>query len=151
MLARAFDQVGQGDYEGVVRMLAARFEHSFAGHHALGGTRRTPAAARRWGERLFKIFPGIQFRLGAMVVAGWPWLTRAAVEWVENNRGPDGVVNENSGVHLVELRWGRISRIAIFTDTALLAKNLARLETLGVVEAGMPPITDADVAVQLGT
>jgi ketosteroid isomerase-like protein len=143
MLARAFDQVNQGDYHSIVGMMARSFEHTFVGNHALGGTRRTIEATRRWGERLFRLFPGIHFDLGTMIVSGGPWRTQAAVEWQEHNTGADGVDNRNRGVHLVELRWGRVSRIAIFTDTAVLTSNLERLARFGVPEARLPPIGDA--------
>ena len=146
IITRAFGHVGRGDYEPIVSMMALKFEHTFVGDHALGGSRRTSAATRRWGQRLFKIFPGIQFQLGGITVSGWPWRTHAAVEWSETNVGPDGVRNQNRGVHMLELRWGRVSRLVIFTDTAVLAANLARLARFGVAEAALPPIVDPDVA-----
>jgi ketosteroid isomerase-like protein len=146
IMVRAFGHVDRGDYERIVAMMAPACEHTFVGEHALGGTRRSHAAIRRWGARLFRIFPGIRFELGRMIVSGWPWRTLAAVEWTETNTGADGVPNRNRGVHLVELGWGRVRRLVIFTDTAALSANLARLARFGVAEAALPPITDGDMA-----
>jgi ketosteroid isomerase-like protein len=143
IIVRAFRHVDRGDYEPIVAMMAApACEHTFVGDHALGGTRRSQAAIRQWGQRLFRLFPGIRFHLSTLVVSGWPWRTRAAVEWTEANAGADGIPSSNRGVHLLELRWGRVRRLVIFTDTARLQGNLLRLAAAGVAEAAQPPIVD---------
>ena len=41
-----FQALGRGDYEVALAGLAPRFEHVFAGTHALGGQRHTAAAMR---------------------------------------------------------------------------------------------------------
>ena len=49
-----FQALGRGDYEVALAGLAPRFEHVFAGTHALGGKRHTAAAMRNWFQRLFR-------------------------------------------------------------------------------------------------
>jgi hypothetical protein len=50
-----FDAVNNGDAEPVLRAFAPRFEHLFLGDHALGGSRQTLPATRRWYERLYRL------------------------------------------------------------------------------------------------
>ena len=65
-----FDTVNQGDAEPVLRQFAHRFEHSFLGDHALGGSRRTLFATRQWYERLYRLLPDIRFNLTQISVSG---------------------------------------------------------------------------------
>ena len=82
-----FDAVSRGDAEPVVRAFAGGFEHSFLGDTALGGSRRTLAATRRWYERLYRLLPDIQFELRRIWISGGPWNTLVLVEWDETNSG----------------------------------------------------------------
>jgi hypothetical protein len=43
-----FEAVNRGDAEPALRLFAPRFEHVFAGDHALGGRRTSLAATREW-------------------------------------------------------------------------------------------------------
>jgi ketosteroid isomerase-like protein len=52
-----FEALGRGDYEVAMAGFAPRFEHIFAGRHALGGERHTTAAMRLWFQRLFRLLP----------------------------------------------------------------------------------------------
>lgn len=61
-----FDAVNRGDAEPVLRAFAARFEHRLLGeNHALGGSRHTLEATRRWYERLYRLLPDIGSRCAA--------------------------------------------------------------------------------------
>ena len=96
-LKQLFDAINRGDAEPVLRQFAGRFEHSFLGDTALGGSRRTLAATRRWYERLYRLLPDIRFDLDKIAVSGGPWNTIAVIEWVETNSGTDNVRTSNRG------------------------------------------------------
>ena len=137
-----FDTVNQGDAEPVLRQFARRFEHSFLGDHALGGSCRTPLATRKWYERLYRLLPDIRFDLTQINVSGGPWNTVVVVEWDETNSGTDGVRTYNHGVHVMQLRWGRATRLLICPDTIGLRVTLDRLAAAGNTEALAAPIVD---------
>jgi ketosteroid isomerase-like protein len=138
-----FAAINRGDAEPVLRAFARRFEHSFLGEdHALGGSRHTLAATRRWYERLYRLLPDIRFELRRIWVSGAPWNTLVMAEWDETNSGTDGVRTANRGVHVLHLRWGRATRLMICPDTAGLQATLDRLSLAGAAEARAPPIVD---------
>ncbi|SMB91910.1 nuclear transport factor 2 family protein [Deinococcus hopiensis] len=138
----AFGGLNAGKATGVTRLFAPDARHLFIGEHALGGERSTPASIGRWYARLLAVFPGIRFELERVLVSGWPWNTLVVAEWRESSPGIDGVPNENTGVNIIELRWGQVRRVSIYTDTATLERNLKRLARAGVTEAAAPPIVD---------
>jgi len=138
----AFDGLNAGRVQAVTRLFAPDAEHRFIGQHALGSRRSTPVSIHRWYDRLLTVFPGIRFELRRVLVSGWPWGTLVVAEWQERSLGIDGVPNVNEGVNIIELRWGRVQRVSIYTDTAILERNLNRLTRAGVAEAGATPIAD---------
>jgi len=137
-----FGAVSRGDAEPVLRAFAGRFEHSFLGDTALGGSRKTLAATRQWYERLYRLLPDIQFELRQICVSGGPWNTLVLVEWEETNSGTDGVRTTNRGVHIMHLKWGRATQLVICPDTVGLKVTLDRLALAGNTEAQAAPITD---------
>jgi ketosteroid isomerase-like protein len=126
----------------VLRTFAPRFEHSFLGKHALGGSRTTLAKTRQWYERLYRLLPDIRFELGEIAVSGGPWNTIVAVAWDETNSGTDHVRTHNRGIHVMHLRWGRATRLIICPDTIGLKQTLDRLYASGNSEAWAAPIVD---------
>jgi ketosteroid isomerase-like protein len=137
-----FAAVSRGDAEPVLRAFADQFEHSFLGDTALGGSRKTLAATRQWYERLYRLLPDIQFYLRQICVSGSPWNTLVLVDWEETNSGTDGVRTTNRGIHVIHLKWGRATRLAICPDTVGLKATLDRLTLAGNAEANAAPITD---------
>jgi ketosteroid isomerase-like protein len=137
-----FDAINRGDAEPVLTLFAPRFEHVFLGDHALGGSRTTLAATRRWYERLFRLLPDIHFDLKRVLVSGGPWNTLVSIEWNETNSGTDGVRTYATGIHVVHLRWGRATRLVICPDTVMLKATLERLAKAGNEEALAAPIVD---------
>jgi ketosteroid isomerase-like protein len=133
----------------VVDQFAPSFEYRFVGEHALGGVRRTRASQLAWFERLFRVFPSIEFTLRDVIVTGPPWRTRAAVLLdvrIPGERGytEDERVWRNEIMQTVELRWGRITRIVTMTDTQREVALLTRLARAGMTEASAAPIEDAE-------
>jgi ketosteroid isomerase-like protein len=141
-IAQLFDAVNQGDAQPVLQQFARRFEHTFLGEHALGGTRRTMAATRHWYERLYRLLPDIHFDLREMAVSGGPGNTIVVASWDETNSGTDGVRTSNHGYHIVSLSWGRMTRLVICPDTIGLKATLERLALSGNQEALAAPIVD---------
>lgn len=135
-----FDAINRGDAAPVLAFFAPRFEHSFLGESALGGTRRTLAATREWYGRLYRLLPDIRFDLRHIHVSGGPWKTLVLIEWDETNSGTDGVRTYNRGVHVVALRWGKATKLTICPDTVGLVGTLTRLNASGNVEAMAAPI-----------
>src|SRR5579885_2716417 len=83
VVGSAFESLSDGDYETLLSRCAANVEHRFPGKHALGGARHSVQAMRRWFQRLFMLFPGLNFEIKQILVRGWPWDTGVAVEWVD--------------------------------------------------------------------
>ncbi len=137
-----FAAVNRGDAEPILRQFAHPFEHCFLGDHALGGSRTTLAATRRWYDRLYRLLPDIRFDLSRITVSGGPWNTIVVVEWNETNSATDGVRTYNHGVHVMHLRWGRATRLLICPDTVGLRATLDRLAAAGNAEAVAVPIAD---------
>lgn len=129
-----------GDAEPVIAGLSRNFEHVYLGQHALGGARHTVEATRRWYERLFRLLPDIHFTVEKITVRGMPWNTLAVVEWSESNTGADGVKSAARGVHVASIRWGKITRLLILSETHLLVETLERLAANGFDEAHAEPI-----------
>ena len=54
-IASIFAALGRGDLDYAAASMAKRFDHNFAGNHAIGGTRHTMTAFRPWLERLIRV------------------------------------------------------------------------------------------------
>jgi ketosteroid isomerase-like protein len=142
-LRHAFAALNRGDYQPVLAAFAPSAEHTFYGEHALGGSRHTPVGVQRWYARLRTLFPDLHFDLDSVIVRGWPWATVAVVEWRDQFALRDGQRRGNQGVHVLRLRWGRVTSLRIHCDTQRLAGILQALQAQGVADAGMAPIADA--------
>lgn len=139
-ITRAFAGLSAGRIEAVTAELSPRAVHYFVGTHALSGTRRTPEAIHAWYERLLRLLQGINFTLNEVRISGWPWRTQVEAIWTETNNGTDGVKTSAEGVNLIEIRWGRVTSIRIYPDTAVLEKTLQRIAAKGTAEALASPI-----------
>ena len=137
-----FEAVNDGDAEPVIAGFARRFEHSFAGSHALGGSRHSAGATRLWYERMYRLLPDIRFMIERISVRGMPWNTVAIVEWQETNSATDGVRTTARGIHVVWIRWGKMVRLLIVPETHVLCATLERIAAKGISEARAEQITD---------
>jgi len=138
----SFESLSKGDYEALLSQCSSNVEHRFAGNHALGGTRHSVQAMRRWFQRLFVLFPGLNFEIKEILVRGWPWNTRVAVEWIDRATTSDGVPYINEGVHLLHIRWGRLTKLHAYLDTQKVEEVCKRLAQQGIAEASASPIED---------
>lgn len=142
-LRRSFGDLNAGRYAPIVAQFAGPHRHLMVGRHALAGERRTPASTGKWYARLQRLLPGLRFELESIAVSGWPWDTHALVSWKDSFTLPDGSVGNNQGVHAFRLAWGKVRSLEVHCDTDRLQTYLARMQALGLEEAGAPPITDA--------
>ncbi len=136
----AFGRLSAGDYRTMLMACASDVEHTFAGEHALGGTRHSKEGLERWFERLFRLFPGLDFEVKRVLVRGWPWRTEAMIEWVDRARPADGVPYVNEGCHVLRFKWGRLVGLHAYLDTQKVEETLDRLAKEGIEEASAPPI-----------
>jgi ketosteroid isomerase-like protein len=139
-IVTAFAGLSAGRISAITEGLAPDAVHYFVGTHALSGTRRTPAAIQAWYERLLRLLQGISFTLNEVTVSGWPWRTQVEAVWTETNYGTDGIQTFVEGVNLIEIRWGRVTSVRIYPDTAVLERTLQRIAAKGTTEALASPI-----------
>jgi ketosteroid isomerase-like protein len=144
MVRRFYGKFNRGDTEGIVRAYSPRlpFGHTFAGTHALGGTRHTAKMATRWFQRLFTLFDPLHVDIREILVKGWPWKTTIMVLWVDNGTCADGQPYHNEGIQVIHLRWGRIDGVYIHLDTQKVAEACQRMAQAGIPEAAAPLIED---------
>jgi len=135
-----FEHLGEGDFEYALAMASGEIEHTFAGDHCLGGTRTSPSAMRAWFGRLFRLFPSIRFELHQVHATGWPWDTVCVVQWSDRGVAADGEEYVNHGVHVVRVRWGRLTALHAYLDTRRLVEALDRLGRAGYAESQAAPI-----------
>jgi ketosteroid isomerase-like protein len=141
-LRRVFNEIGNRNADYVLAGLAPRFDHSFAGSRALGGVRHSVGGIKSWFERLYRLFPDIDFTLKHVAVSGWPWDTTAMIEWHDSATTATGDPYDNNGVHIVRLRWGKLVGLHAYLDTELVAAACHIMVSKGVAEAGAMAIED---------
>ncbi|MFE6866876.1 nuclear transport factor 2 family protein [Kitasatospora sp. NPDC057692] len=139
-LRKSFAEVDRGNYAAVVRQFAPGAEHWFSGGHALSGGRHGAEQIQRWYDRLAEVMPDLRFELKKVVAKGLPWDTVAFVEWVDHLTDREGNQYSNQGVHVVRIKWGRITELHVYCDTGLLEAVLERLGGQGVGEAVAEPV-----------
>jgi len=138
---RTFSALSAGDYEAGLRAVAPDVHHVFAGDHAIGGERHSRDAMRRWFERLFRLFPKLEFEVREVVSRGWPWNTVVAVEWRDRVTPAVGEPYAAEGTHVIRIRWGRATYIHAYVDSQLVADACRRMAQQGIEEAAAAPIS----------
>ncbi len=94
VIRRSFNSLSRGDYESVLKGISPSIVHTFSGTHALGGTRHSVEGVRQWFQRLYRLFPELNFEIKNIVVNGFPWNTIVAVEWVDTAKPADGIFSQ---------------------------------------------------------
>ena len=140
-------ELSDGDHTKLIAQLASDVVHRFAGEHALGGTRTSRDQFATWLARVGRLFPSMRFAVEEVVAAGWPWRTVVTVRWRDWGQAADGEPYENSGCHVITLRWGRATELNAYLDTAVLTASLDRMAASGFDEAAAPPIGVASTPV----
>lgn len=142
MVKHSFESLNRGDYESVLKGISPSITHTFSGNHALGGTRHSIEAMRRWFQRLYILSPKLNFTIKNIVVSGYPWDTTIAVEWVDSAKPADGSEYVNEGVHIIKMQWGKVVYLHAYLDTQLTEALCQRLAAYGLAEASASAIED---------
>lgn len=140
---QAWASMNRHDYEAILKQLAPAFAITFVGDTALGGTRHTKLAMRRWFERFFLLFPDARFVMREMAVDGWPWNTRVFGAF-EIHATVLGEPYRNVFVQAVTLSWGRIKSYTVYEDSLKFWQTAQAMGRRGIREATSPPIRDED-------
>jgi ketosteroid isomerase-like protein len=141
-LRRVFAALNQGDTAPMLASLAPRFSYRFEGDSPIGGLRTGTASMAAWWQRLYRLFPGLQFEVEAVDVIGPPWNTRIHVLLAFRVPHTEGGPYRNVVMQRMVMRWGRISHIHTLEDTQRCARYLAWRAAQGMAEAQAAPITD---------
>lgn len=131
--------LNRGDYRPMLDGLARDFTYTFAGDHALGGTRTSRAAMEAWWQRVFRLFPDIRWTLTDVAVSGWPNDTTVLLR-LDSRETAAGTPMRNEVWQRVRLRWGRITEVRTLLDLQQLDEALGLLAAAGVAEAEAEPI-----------
>lgn len=137
---RNFELVNDGDYDTLLASCAADIHHRFGGTHALGGERHDKEALRAWFQRLGRLGPDLTLTVRDVWVKGAPWNTHIIIRWTNAETLPDGSGYENHGVHVVQMRWGRIVDIDANEDSQAVAESMTLRAAAGIEEALAAPI-----------
>lgn len=121
--------------------MAPDLEHVFGGDSAIGGARHSADGFQRWLGRVYRLLPDLTFTVRTIVVNGWPWNTRVAVEWHSEATTATGERYENDGVHVIRVKLGKIQSMHVYLDTARVERTMAVMAAKGVDEAAAAPIT----------
>jgi ketosteroid isomerase-like protein len=139
--AGIFDHLGRGEWRETTADIADDVTHVFPGDHAVGGVRHSREAMERWFERLYRLYPELQFEVKRVTAKGWPWNTWIAIEWRDWGTAADGEPYENEGAHWIHLRWGKATYVHAYADTQVIAESCRRMAAAGIEEAAAAPIT----------
>jgi ketosteroid isomerase-like protein len=137
-----FGSLSRGDPVPMLDSLAPRFVYRFEGDSAIGGVRTRRESMRLWWERMYRLFPGLNFVVRDVLVAGPPWNTRIATHLDFLTTLPDGRAYRNVVMQVMRMRWGRITEIHTLEDTQRAARLLQWRAAQGLSEALAPAISD---------
>jgi ketosteroid isomerase-like protein len=137
----AFTALNRGDAEPALATMSDNVVYEFEGQHALGGTRHSKRAVRRWFGRLLYLIPS-KFMIRQLEVSGWPWNTRIYLQFEDRVTPCKGAPYLNRGVQISYLRWGEVYYIHTYVNTSKLERALNYMIANGIPEAGAPPIGD---------
>jgi ketosteroid isomerase-like protein len=143
-LRGVFARLGTGDFQPMLDSLAPSFSYRFEGDSPIGGVRTSRASMRLWWERMYRLFPGLQFVVRDVVVSGMPWHTRIFTQLDFVKPLPDGTPYRNVVMQRMVMKWGRVTEIVTIEDTQRCARLLAWQAARGKAEAVAPAISDVE-------
>lgn len=139
-IRQTFVDVNNQQWDKATAALHRNVYHRVSGDHALAGERHDKASARKWFERLGRVYPNLKITVTDITVTGWPWRTSVFAVWNGDATLLDGRPYVNRGMHVFDLRWGRVHALEEFQDSQSAAQGLARQAASGIEEAGSAPI-----------
>ena len=136
-----FLRVNAKEFDALLADCTPDIRHRFGGNHALGGERRDREALRAWFGRLGRLGEHLTLTVEDVWVKGMPHDTVIIVRWSATDQLPDGSAYQNRGVHIVKMRWGKVTEIDAHEDSQAVAEGLRKQSAMGIAEAAAPPIT----------
>lgn len=141
-----FNRLNEGNFGPALDGMADHFDHYFAGEHCLGGVRNNRESMEKWFERLFRLNRNLDFDLKHIAVSGTPWNTTITVEWTDGATLANGAPYLNRGVHVVRMKWGKVTSLHAYLDTAVWIDACRSMLNDGIAEAAAPEISDVQCA-----
>ena len=135
IIKKNFQALSLGDYEALLSTVSDNVSHSFLGHSAIGGQRQSKDKLRLWFQRVFRLFPTLDFTVSSIIVSGFPWHTTVVAEWTANVTPVVGDTYINTGVHVIVLKWGKSVKITAYENAELVALACDKMISAGVEEA----------------
>jgi ketosteroid isomerase-like protein len=121
MIRRSLAAHRRGDVEALLRTYARDVRFHFPGQSSFAADLEGVDAVRPWLQRFHRL--GIEIDVDEILVAGWPWNTRAALHFTDRFRAPGGaVIYENSGFIYAKSAWGKIREYEVVEDTEKVAR-----------------------------
>jgi ketosteroid isomerase-like protein len=139
-IRQSFDHVNNHRWDELMKSIAPNVNHRFGGVHAIGGQRHDRDTLRRWFERLARVLPNLHLKINNIWVQGWPWHTMVFVQWDGTATLLDGGGYSQHAIHVITLRWGKISELDVFEDSQEVARALDAQAATGLEEAVAEPI-----------
>ncbi|MBV8953720.1 MAG: nuclear transport factor 2 family protein [Solirubrobacterales bacterium] len=136
---RNFERVNDHDYEALLKNCTPDVHHRFGGHHALGGERHDKEALRRWFGSVG--WGDSQAHGAGRLGQSLPNDTTVIIRWNATQTLPDGSPYANHGVHIVQMRCGRIIAIDANEHSQVVAESMPVFAAAGVEDALAEPIT----------
>tara|TARA_A100001015_G_C14862114_1_gene660806 strand:- start:208 stop:657 length:450 start_codon:yes stop_codon:yes gene_type:complete len=135
-----FKALSEGNYTALLDTVHDNVEHQFLGDSPIGGKRISKEKLTRWFERVYRLFPVLKFNIKNIFVSGMPWNTKVAIEWEADVTPAIGDQYINTGVHIINIRWGNAVKIAAYENADLVAQACKFMCDNGIEEASADQI-----------
>ena len=139
-VTKGFQNISRANFDAVLSLFAPDIHFTFVGNHALGGDWHDRTMAKRWFERVHRLFPDLHLTPKQIQVAGWPWDVTVTTQFAIQATLPDKSPYHNEGVQILRIRWGKIVDDYLIEDTQLLSAALTKIAASGNAEAGEGPL-----------
>ena len=139
-VTKGFEHISRANFDAVLNIFAPDIHFTFVGLHALGGDWHSREMAKRWFERVHRLFPDLQLTPKQIRVSGWPWDVTIVTQFAIQATLPDKSQYCNEGVQVLRVRWGKAVYDYLIEDTLLLSAALATIAASGNAEAKEKPL-----------
>jgi ketosteroid isomerase-like protein len=119
-LKKGFDRLNASQYRAMLLEFPKQFELIFPDFPGRQNANYNLAETLELYGEIFNHFPDLTFRVNSIRVQGWPNYTRVWVDWEGRATEPDGTSFSTTGQHLFHIRWGKVIKLEIQTNTARL-------------------------------
>lgn len=139
-IRETFEHVNHHRWEEAVADVAPNIHHRVSGNHALAGERHDKQSLLQWFKRLGLVQPKLHIDVDNIWVNGWPGNTTVFVRWVGTSKLLNGDNYVNRGLHVLNLRWGKVFALEEYQDSQAAANALLVQSKAGLNEAASEQI-----------